>query len=66
MGGDFEKKIFLEQISKKFFEKFFSFALKSTPRKFQDDTLTMEKLFIHRGGPLKHLTLRGPFNKNGR
>ena len=46
MSGDFEKKDFLEQ-------KFFSFALKSTPRKFQDDTLTVEKLFTPPGWTLK-------------
>ena len=47
-----KKKIFLEQISKKCFLKNLSFALKSTLRKFQNDTPTVEKVFMHRGGPL--------------
>ena len=57
MDGDFKKKNFLEQILKNFFEKFFSFALKSTPRKFQDDTLTVEKLFIPPPWTLKWISL---------
>ena len=52
-----KKKFFLEQILKNFFEKFFSFALKSTPRKFQDDTLTVEKLFIPPPWTLKWISL---------
>ena len=44
-----KKKFFLEQILKNFFSNFVSFALKSTPRKFQDDTLTVEKLFTPPG-----------------
>ena len=47
-----KKKIFLEQISKKCFLKNISFALKSTLRKFQNDTPTVEKVFIYRGRPL--------------
>ena len=47
-----KKKFFLEQISKKCFLKNLSFALKSTLRKFQNDTPTVEKVFIHMGGPL--------------
>ena len=47
-----KKKIFLEQISKKCFLKNISFALKSTLRKFQNDTPAEEKVFINRGGPL--------------
>ena len=52
-----KKKIFLEQILKKFFSKNFSFALISTPRKFQDDILTVEKLFTPPGWTLKYINL---------